>query len=660
MKVTLVQPPSHRVDTSELAPPLGVLTVATVLREDGVDVSIVDLNLECLRTLAHAGAAFYDWATERIAATAPDLVGFTSMALETHIGLEISRRLKRRDPAVRIVMGGAHVTAIAEDILTHYPWIDFVVAGEGETAARGLVRALRGGRRLGAVANLAFMDAGGFRLDRVLRPNRSFDDYPFPAYDLVDLDAYFALNPYRVLDIEQNRGCVLRCAYCYAAGHWGQGEQARSVERVVADVQRHYDLGGRHLSFVGDNFLNDKAYATAVADAIAAANPGVTWRCYGTLPQLTEDVVEAFARAGCRYVFVGVDAVSAGSKRRFKKSYFRGWPMLRRSLERCLDRAITPTCAFLLQPGVSAATNAENEEVLTVAAHVQLLRCGVRLNPLTVYARTGLAPTLAKHPIAPSNEKPRVLFDGHWMTEQNPFAEARPGLFPYHSTLGPPERFAAFIRATHAGHTLLDHFSRTLMQAIHAGLPLWPLLHEAAARVDYAGTDKAAWRDGEVRAFLERVGTRRTTREMRDTLAFEAAEYGLRHHPTRAPVRLDVDGATLAAWLLPHARVRLSRSPLAYEGTDPVAAGEGWPGERMGAEPMGEPAKQTFLVLPNGPGMRYLRPRAAADRLIRDLGDAAASGRTVTAPAAGIAKLIAAEVIALPAPALRKPGEASP
>ena len=68
-----------------------------------------------------------------------------------------------------------------------------------------------------------------------VKPNASFDDYPFPAYDLVNLEAYYAVNPYRVLDIEQNRGCALRCSFCYAANHWGQGEQTRSIDRVVED-----------------------------------------------------------------------------------------------------------------------------------------------------------------------------------------------------------------------------------------------------------------------------------------------------------------------------------------------------------------------------------------------------------------------------------------
>lgn len=636
MRVTLVQPPSNRLDTAELAPPLGVMTVATVLAHDDVDVSIIDLNMECLRSPENGGPHFYEWASARIAETAPDLVGFTSMALESHIGLEIARRLKRLDPGVRIVMGGPHFSAIAEDVLTCYPWVDFVVVGEGETAARGLVRALRRETPLASVPNLALLDRSGFRLERVLKPNASFDDYPFPAYDLVDLESYFALNPYRVLDIEQNRGCVLRCAFCYAAHHWGQGEQARSIDRVIADVQRHYDLGARHLSFVGDNFLNSKAYAKGVADGIAGANPGVTWRCYATLPQLTEDVVEAFGRAGCRYVFVGIDAVSDRTRKGLKKGYFRGWPSLRRSLERCLDHMITPTCAFLVHPGASDEVAADNEEAMGIATHVQQLRCGVRLNPLTVYTGTGLAPTSTAHPVMPSGEKPRVLFDGHWMTEQNPYAQERPWLFPYHGTLGPPERFASWIRAAHVGHTLLDHFPCTLMQAIHAGLPLWSMLEATAALSDYPDGRKHDWKDGEVAAFLGVMRERTLTPHLHDTLAFEEAEFRLRRETAATRyVTVEVEDVQLDMQVLPHAHVTLGRAPTDYDLTDAPRPAS--------AEP------RDYVVLPDGPTMRYLRLMNGAARLVREIDAAALDGSTVAASADGVANLLAANVIALPA-----------
>jgi hypothetical protein len=558
------------------------------------------------------------------------------MAIESHVALEIARRLKRRDPCVRIVMGGPHFSAIAQELLEFYPWVDFVVVGPGETAIRGLARALRQDGQLSTVSSLAYISSGEFRLDRAPKANESLDDYPFPAYELVDLDAYFAINPYRVLDIEQNRGCVLHCSFCYAADHWGRGEQVRSIDRLVEDVQRYYDLGARHLSFVGDNFLNSKSHGKAVADAIAGTNPGITWRCWATLPQLGEDVVESFNRADCRYIFVGVDAVSARTKKALHKSYFRGWPSLRKSLERCLDRNIVPTCAFLLYPDSSGESRADTEEAVTVATRVNLLSCGVRLNPLTIYAHTGLAPTTAEYPVEASNEKARVLFWGHWMTERNSYAEERPWLFPYHSTIGPPERFSSFIRAAHVGHTLFNHFSRTLMQAIHAGIPLWPLLQDTAAQVEYADGQKLTWKNREVEAFLRLVRLRRTTPEMRDTLEFEEAEFRLRHAPSRSRVTVEIDGTQLDVWLMPHARVTLSRSPLAYGTTDASVAPE------SGSE-------HNYLVLPSGPGMRYLRPMDGADRLIRALGDAAADGRAVPTSATSIANLLAANVIELPA-----------
>ncbi len=635
MRVTLVQSPRDGMDASELAPPLGLLTLAAILREEDVEVAIVDLNLACFLDRSLAGPAFYERASDRIAATAPDLVGFTSMAIESHVALELARLLKERDPEVKTVMGGPHFSAIAKEVLTFYAWVDFVVTGAGEAALLGLIRALRTNRPVSAVRNLAWMEHGIFRLDRAPLSKTSFSDVPFPAFDLVNVNEYFMINPSRVLDIEHNRGCVLNCSFCYSANHWGRGEQSRCLERLVADLQRYYDLGARHLSFVGDNFLNSQTDGIGVADAIASANPGVTWRCWATLPQLTEDVAEAFGRAGCKYIFVGVDAVSARAKKDFRKSYYRGWPALRRSMERCLDRGIIPACAFLLYPDASAESRADNEEALNVATRVNLIRCGVRLSPLTLYEGTGLASGDAADPVRTSTEKARVLFQGHWMTVENSYAEERPWLFPYHSTIGPPERFAALVRGTHAGHTLLNNFAHTMMQVVHAGHPLWPLLTKTADRVDYAQALRPSWQNQEIEAFLDVIRSSPVTPDIEDTLAFETAEFRLRRTPSPALVMVEVEGTPLTVRLLPHVRVQLSRSPRDYDSTEVL-------------EPPPQGPEQRFLLVPEGPGARYLQPMAGADALIRTLSEAAGGDRAVPLSAAAVASLLAANVIALP------------
>jgi hypothetical protein len=635
MHVTLVQPPSNRFDTSELAPPLGLLSIAAVLRDDDVDVTIVDLNMEGLREPEHMGPLFYDWATQRIAGTAADVIGFTSMALESHVCLELARRLRQLDPGVRIVLGGPHFSAVAGEMLQLYRWIDYVVTGEGELAMRALIRALRAGRPLSAIPNLAYLDDGLLHLERLLKPAGSLNDLPFPAYELVDLETYFRLNPYRVLDIEHARGCALRCAFCYSPTHWGQGEQARSIDRILEDVQRHYELGARHLFFVGDNFLNSKNFAVSVAAAIGAANPGITWRCYATLAQLTDEVIEALARSQCKYLFIGVDAVSDHAKQQFQKSYFRGWPGLRHTLESCIGLGMTPTCAFMVNPPASAQAIADTEAALNMAAHVYNLQCGVRLNPLTVYAQSGMASATTGDSVGYSNAKVRLLLDGHWVTEENPYAQEHPHLYPYHSTVGPAHDYDRFIEATHAGFTLLDHFPRTLMQAAHAKESLWSLLSETAARVDYSTQKKASWRAQEAEAFAEVVMQKDLPSEILDTITFEIAENRLRRGHPGVRVNVEIDGTALDIELRPHAQIKLARVPTAYETTEPV------PAVVAGDE-------RSYLLVANGPAVRYLEPSPEVGELLQLLQQAAIDANPIVAPESGIASLIEAGVVALP------------
>ncbi len=635
MRVTLVQPPSNRYDTSELAPPVSLLSVAAVLEDDDVEVSLVDMNLIGLRDPGFVDRDFYRKAAECIAATDPDVVGFTSMALESHICLELGRRVKALDPSVRVVMGGPHFSAIAKDVLGFYPWVDYVVVGEGELSARTLLRYLRGKVSTSEFSNIAYRRNGEFALKREFKPYSTLDDLPFPAYHLVDLEEYFRLNPYRVLDIEHARGCMLRCAFCYSPVHWGQGEQTKRIDRIVEDVCRHYELGARHLFFVADNFVNSKSFAKALSDAIADANPGLTWRCYATLAQLTDDLLDSMAKSACKNIFIGVDAVTDHSKKRFHKTYFKGWPALRTSLKRCLDRGMTPACAFMLSP--VDGDIADTEAALNAAVHAYNFDCGVRLNPLTVYAGTGIEAEDRSANCAYSSAKAKMLLDGHWMTQVNDYARERPWLFPYHSTVGPPESYDQFIAATHMCFTLLDNFPRTLMQWLHfEEAPLWTMVTEAVKRADYRSLNKNDWRISEAEAFAEVLTERQLSPSVRDTLTFEIAEHRLRRPADERQVRVNVESTPLDFRLERHAVINLSRSPTDYETTEP----------RSGSPE----SDRAYLLVPRGMAVRYLEPDQPTIELLNQIGRAAASGETIAAPARGITSLMAANVLKLPQP----------
>ena len=71
--------------------------LGAALREESVDVEIVDLNLRGMQNpaLLH-DENFYTIALNWILDTSPDVVGFTSMALESHVCLELAKLVKQQ------------------------------------------------------------------------------------------------------------------------------------------------------------------------------------------------------------------------------------------------------------------------------------------------------------------------------------------------------------------------------------------------------------------------------------------------------------------------------------------------------------------------------------------------------------------------------------
>lgn len=630
MRFTLVQPPNGLYDCYDLAPPLGLLTVAAAVEEDGVDVSLVDMNLLGMRQHDWLQGDFYARAVRTIVETRPDVVGFTSMVVESHVCLELARRLKIEDPEVVLVLGGPHFSAIAAEILRFYPWIDFVVAGEGESAARTLLQFLRGRATAGSLINVAHRDGDGIRLDRQLKPLGSMMELPPPAYHLVDLPLYFATNPMRLLDYEHGRGCIFKCAFCYSPVHWGQGEQVKEADRIVEEVARLYDLGARHLFFVQDNFPNSKPVAKAICHALAGARLGMTWNCYATLPHLTPDFLDDLAAAGCEAVFVGIDAITADSQRAFGKPFFKGWEKLRVRLLACLERGIVPTCAFMIDvpEGDARATDA----ALTTALFARNLGCGIRLNTLTLYNGTGSDLARRGQPRTYTELKPRLLLDTPEILHGNPYAREHPELFPFHHTFLPIADYRRFVAGMHIAYTLFTSFPRTLLQYVLAdGGSLWGLLGSLADGLsDLESISAVMRRPLERELFLHDFPRLSLAAETRSALALETAELRLGRNDPVETVSLRVGER-----LQPYPRrsydvIRLPHPPGTYDEVArlPAVQGNGRP----------------YLMVRQEERIRYFEIDEEVAPLLDRLRAAGRSGETVEVPPALLEQMLAAGV----------------
>jgi len=476
LKLTLIQPPSNYEETFLLSPPLGLLSIAAAAESEGSSVSLLDFNLKGLQNKDWQSAEyFYPHAVELIEQTNPDIVGFTSMAIESHVCLETARLLKERNPNIITIFGGPHFGAIAEEVLEHYEWTDYVIAGEGEAPLQNLIRYLEGNDSVTTMDNIAYRDNDEIIFNRQNMSGRDLDEIPFPAYHLVDMDEYFALNPNQLVCFEHARGCFLKCSFCYSPQHWGHGESRKSTERVLAELKQLKEMGIKELFWVSDNLLNSKENTISLCEAITESELKFKWHCYGTLPQITEPVVQALSNAGCQSIFVGVDAVADDNKKKYKKSYFKGWDELREKLSLCLTTGITPTCAFMLSP---LDTDDAREATLRIAALCANLGCFVRLNALTYYNQTEIESEVDLEVDKEYSEAYSiVLFDTAEILIRNDYAQLMPELFPFHRTFtskSEHESFAGYCRV--AMQVVNNHCSLVAIGILEHNLNIAPLV----------------------------------------------------------------------------------------------------------------------------------------------------------------------------------------
>jgi len=186
----------------------------------------------------------------RILAHRPAVAGFSCYIWNIEKTLSLCRRLKDALPGVRIVLGGPEVSYCAADVLRHSPFVDYILAGEGEESFPAFLRALfDGGGDLSpegaaAVPGLCMrLPGGGLHISPPCVLNG-----PVPS----PLSAGYAEAVRgRIAYIETSRGCPYRCAFCLSGGEKPRFFELDACFRALLALSRS---GARTNKFVDRTF----------------------------------------------------------------------------------------------------------------------------------------------------------------------------------------------------------------------------------------------------------------------------------------------------------------------------------------------------------------------------------------------------------------------
>lgn len=361
MRILLVHPPQSlgpaQRNLENVMPPLSLLYLASFLRTSGHEVRMLDLYAAPLSRVDFLAI---------VADFRPVLAGFATYPGSIDEAYALVRSLKASSPGTFVVLGGLYASYLPDIALSQCP-ADAVVIGEGELTLSELTRALETGGDLPTIAGLCYREGEMVRRTPSRPLMREIDSLPWPAYDLVDFDAYRlpptrAVSGGRVSSVLSARGCNFHCSFC--SHHYGYSGRVRSRRpEDVVDEMRHvaetYGVG--EFRFEDCTFTANPERANRICELLREALPTVAWNCDVRADTASDDLFSAMRSSGCRRVFLGVETGSEGMLGELGANKTIRLDQVRRAVSLAKKHGMRMTCSFVLGlPGETRETALES------------------------------------------------------------------------------------------------------------------------------------------------------------------------------------------------------------------------------------------------------------------------------------------------------------
>lgn len=309
MRVCLIIPPSSFLMDDRVFTSLGILKVAAVLEQAGMEVDLLDLS----------GQKDYLEQIKRY--NKPAIFGITATTPQLPPAVKIARIVRYQG---KVILGGPHVSlvnaarkriggrahAAFQELQEEF---DVLVAGDGEEAIFPALKSSGG-----------LIDADVPK-DVLFLTNQRLTELPLPARHLVDLDSYhYEIDGVRATSLIAQLGCPFGCGFCGGrSSSFLRKIRTRTTDKVIEELEHLYKAYGyRGFMFHDDELNVNKSVVELMEESRKLQERlGVKFHCRGFLKAelLTEEQAEAMAAAGFKVVLVGFESGSPRILHNIKK-----------------------------------------------------------------------------------------------------------------------------------------------------------------------------------------------------------------------------------------------------------------------------------------------------------------------------------------------------
>ena len=322
MKVCLISPPTVNEFTERIVAesearqltaqhaPMGILSLAAVLEQAGIDVELVDLNQLFYQYIAagdrEKGRDFCAFACAALQTVSTDIFGFSTICSTYPLTIRLARALRETHPGTRIILGGPQASVVDVATLRTFPFVDVVVRGEAEVTLPLLLDSISRESDPGLLSGITYRKG-----DEIVRnPNapviEDLDALPMPAFHL-----YSYLSDCVYAPIEAGRGCPFACSFCSTNDFFRRRFRMKSPQVLVEQmksIKRQYGIVTFDL--IHDMFTVDRKKVLSFCDAVENSGEELYWSCSARTDCIDDQMMARMAETGCNGIFFGIDSGS--------------------------------------------------------------------------------------------------------------------------------------------------------------------------------------------------------------------------------------------------------------------------------------------------------------------------------------------------------------
>lgn len=309
------------------AKPLGLLSIAAILRENGLKISYIDCldrfhpkepgpievmpdgrgpfrktqipkpaGLSSIRRRFSRYGILKEWFISDLKEIErPDLIFMTSLMTYWASGVkETIETLRAVFPDVPVILGGIYASLCYEHAISD-SGADLVVRGPGEPRLSEILKTYT-----------------GFDLqdERLLTSDTDLDRLPFPAFDLQRVIPYVPLLT--------SRGCPFSCEYC-ASSYLEPALRQRSPEHVFQEIQHwHKAYLVKNFAFYDDALLiRPETHVIPLLEKVVASGMTLSFHTPNALHirGITRTTAPLLHRAGFKNIRLGLETTEFSDRR---------------------------------------------------------------------------------------------------------------------------------------------------------------------------------------------------------------------------------------------------------------------------------------------------------------------------------------------------------